>query len=175
MSRRQLVLISRWRLAASRERVWALLADPEAWPRWWPHLAAVRCLAAGDDDGNGALREFNWRSGVGYRIAFVVRTVRVRRLQEIEGVVHGDVRGRGLWLVEEGAAGEVCLTYRWSVDLERRWMRLLAPLLQPLFAWRHFVVMRAGARGMAAFLGCALGAMEEWSALAPSHRASTPA
>lgn len=170
MSRRQLVLVSRWRLAASRERVWELLSAPETWPRWWPHLAAVRSLGQGDTDGTGAVREFNWRSGVGYRIAFVVRTIRVARLQEIEGVVHGDVQGRGLWLVEEADDG-VCLTYRWAVDLVRPWMRLAAPLLQPLFAWRHFVVMRGGARGMAASLGCRLGKMEEWSALAPACHA----
>lgn len=159
------VLISRWPLATTRERAWAVLTAPETWPRWWPALASVRCLEAGGPDGIGAVREFRWHSGVGYRITFAMATVRVGRLREIEGAASGDVRGQGLWLLEDAGAAGIFLTYRWAVDLERPWLRLAAPLLRPLFIRRHFAVMRSGARGMARHLDCAIGKVEEWAAL----------
>ena len=56
---------------------------------------------AGDADGRGAVTEFSWSSGLGYRIEFAVSTVRVDEPSEIEGEVHGSVQGNGLWLLEE--------------------------------------------------------------------------
>jgi len=41
------------------------------------------------------------------------------------------------------------------VQLERPWMRLLAPLLAPLFRWNHDRVMRTGCVGLARPLGVA--------------------
>lgn len=46
-------------------------------------------------------------------------------------------------------------------------MRRLAPLLRPVFAWRHFAVMASGAQGMARQLGCQLSGIEEWSVISP--------
>lgn len=86
-----------------------------------------------------------------------------------EGVAEGDVSGHGLWLLEDAGPDGVRLTYRWAVELERGWMRALAPVPEPLFAWRHFAVMRGGARGMAQHLGCSLGRVEEWSTLASAQ------
>jgi carbon monoxide dehydrogenase subunit G len=158
------VLVSRWALAASRERVWELLTQPEQWPRWWPRLESARRTVAGAPDGTGAVTEFCWNSGLGYRVEFEVATVRVLPACEIEGAVRGSVKGSGLWLVEPEGPG-VRLTYRWDVELQRPWMRFFAPLLWPVFASRHFRVMRDGARAMAGQLGCPSGRVEEWSSL----------
>jgi hypothetical protein len=170
----RLVLVSRWRLETTRERIWELLSRPRTWPDWWTHLASVEPLAAGDADGIGASYRFHWRSGLGYGFSLVITTTRSLRLREIEGAAAGDLRGIGLWLIEEDGPGAVRLTYRWDVELAKPWMRFSAPLLRPVFAWRHFAVMSSGARGMAQRLGCRLGEMEEWStitSLAPSATA----
>jgi hypothetical protein len=47
------------------------------------------------------------------------------------------------------------VTYVWRVQLRQRWMRLLAPLLAPVFRWNHDAVMRAGEAGLRRHLGCA--------------------
>lgn len=163
------VLVSRWNLPVPREQVWKLLIHPESWPAWWPRLESARRVVAGDADGRGAVTEFSWSSGLGYRVEFAVSTVRVDEPSEIEGEVHGNVRGNGLWLLEEAGAGEggqgARLTYRWDVELQKPWMRRLAPLLWPVFAARHFRVMRDGAGAMARQLGCQAGPVEEWSSL----------
>jgi len=159
------VRIASWHLAAPVERVWALLMDVEGWPGWWPDLLAVHRLRAGAADGAGGLTEFVWRSRLGYRLCLVMETTRVAALREIEGRARGDLEGHGLWLLHETPSGAVQVTYRWDIRLERDWMRLLTPLLRPMFAWSHAAVMRRGARGMAAALGCEMQGFEEFASL----------
>ena len=97
----------------------------------------------------------------------VMTTRRIERFRELEGSADGDLRGIGLWILEDDTPDAVRLTYRWDVELSKPWQRCLAPLLRPLFAHRHFVVMRSGARGMASRLGCRLSHVEEWSGITP--------
>jgi hypothetical protein len=155
------VMISRWRLAVPRERVWHLLTETRDWPRWWPNVAAVRRWRQGSAEGLGTVDEFHWRSGLGYRFRILVETVRLREGRELEAAARGDLRGTGLWLLEPADEASVRVTYRWEVELNKRWMRRLAPLLRPVFAWRHFAVMANGARGMARELNCALSEIED--------------
>jgi hypothetical protein len=159
------VMISRWRLETTRERIWSLLTEPTGWPDWWPHLRSVSRLDRGEPDGAGARHSFVWRSGLGYRLRIVMTTTRTQRLRELEASASGDLRGIGLWLIEDDAPGALRLTYRWDVELNRPWMRLLAPLLQGVFARRHFAVMASGAAGMARQLGCRRSPTEEWSTI----------
>lgn len=161
------VMISRWRLETTRERLWELLINPVNWPDWWPYLASVSNLADGDRDGIGSRHAFLWRSGLGYLLRIVMTTRRAERWRELEAAASGDLRGIGLWLIEEASPGAVSLTYRWDVELSKPWMRLWVPLLRPIFAWRHFAVMACGARGMAHQLGCRLSGIEEWSVISP--------
>lgn len=168
MSRR-LLLISRWRLETTRERLWELLGKPADWPAWWPHLVGVTRLADGDAEGIGARHAFRWRSGLGYRLLMVITSVRSDPCRELEGQASGDLHGIGLWVITEDGPGAVRLTYRWDVELRKAWMRRLAFVLLPVFAWRHFAVMRSGARGMARRLGCRLSQVEEWSAITPEQ------
>lgn len=159
------VMISRWRLKTSRQRLWELLVNPADWPAWWPQLAAVKRLASGDSEGIGSRHEFLWRSGLGYGLRVAMTTLRVEHCRELEGEATGDLRGIGLWVIENDVAGALRLTYRWDVELGKPWMRRLARPLGPLFAWRHFAVMAGGAHGMARQLGCRLSNIEEWSAI----------
>lgn len=159
------VMISRWRLETSAERLWQVLARPTQWPAWWPGLLRVDELAGGDGEGIGARHAFVWCSGLGYRLQLVMRTTRVARARELEATASGDLQGIGLWLIEADGPHAVRLTYRWDVELRRPWMRLLAPLLRGVFARRHFALMASGAVGMARQLGCHLSQSEEWSAI----------
>ena len=82
---------------------------------WWPYLASVEPLAAGNAEGIGARRRFRWRSGLGYGFSVVMTTTRAERLREIEAAAGGDLRGIGLWVIEQDGPGAVRLTYRWDV------------------------------------------------------------
>lgn len=156
------MMISRWRLETARDSLWELLTNPTEWPGWWPHLHSVSRLAGGDAEGIGARHAFVWRSGLGYHLRFAMTTTHTVHGRELEATANGDLHGSGLWIIEDDAPGALRLTYRWDVELSKPWLRRLAPLLQRMFVWRHFVVMAGGARGMAGRLGCRLSQVEEW-------------
>ena len=142
---------SDWLIAAPVDRVWAALARPEDWPRWWPFVASVRALTRGDSRGVGALRRFEWRTRLPYRVCLDMETLEVAPEHLLRARARGDARGMGTWrLLSLGDRTRVA--YEWRIRLNRPWMRWLAPCLAPLFKWNHDQVMAAGRAGLARFL-----------------------
>ncbi len=152
---KQFSLVTHWHLDAPIERVWEALVVPQQWPRWWRYVIAVAELEKGDADGVGALRRYTWSSRLPYRLSFAMRTTVVERPSRMEGIASGDLDGSGRWRLE--AIGNTTrVRYEWTVAVGKAWMRLLAPLLAPVFAWNHDQVMREGGRGLAQHLGVAM-------------------
>jgi Polyketide cyclase / dehydrase and lipid transport len=151
MTARHFDLVSHWRLQAPVEAVWAALAQPEGWPRWWPGLRAAHTLRPGQPGGVGRVCRLEWRTGLVYPLCIDVEALEVLRHERLRGRASGMLRGEGIWLLRgQGAVTDV--TYVWRVDLSQRWMRWLAPLLAPLFRWNHQQLMRAGGAGLARHL-----------------------
>lgn len=147
-------LVSHWRIAAPVEQVWAALADPDGWPRWWPFVRSVQTLHPGDGDGVGCVRRMRWATRLPYELVIEVEALEALRHERIRGRSRGQLDGVGLWLLR-GEGGCTDVTYVWRVELTRPWMRRLAPLLAPLFRWNHDGVMRAGEAGLARHLAAA--------------------
>lgn len=144
-------LVSHWHLAAPVPQVWAALATPDAWPRWWPQVRQVSLVQPGAPGGQGRVYRIHWASGLGYTVALELETVEVLAPQRLRGRARGTLQGEGIWLLTAEPGGTQ-LTYLWRVRLATRWMRWLAPLLAPVFRWNHERVMRAGADGLARHL-----------------------
>lgn len=140
-------LTTTWRLAASPDDVWEALATPEEWPSWWRAVKAVELIEPGDADGIGACRRMTWRTALPYSITFTMRTVRVERPCLIEGRAEGELSGLGRWTLSPSGAGTQ-VRYDWMVEVEKPWMRLMAPLARPVFAWNHETVMGWGREGL---------------------------
>ena len=147
MASSQFHLITDWTLAAPVEPVWQALMAPEQWPLWWRAVARVETLTAGGADGVGARRRITWRTALPYTLTFVMRVTRVEPMTLIEGRAEGELDGLGRWtLCPDG--GRTHVRYDWIVEVTRPWMRIAAPLLRPVFAWNHGVVMRWGCEGL---------------------------
>lgn len=159
----RLVLTSRWRLDTDATAVWQLLTDVERWPAWWRYLRRAKMITRAATSPIGDVCELHWRSALPYGVHLRMTTATAERPSLLEGHAEGDLRGVGAWILEPVDGRAVDVTYRWEVALEKPWMRWLAPLLTPIFTWNHFVVMRAGARGMATALGCRLSNLSEWA------------
>ena len=163
------VLISRWRLDCGIEQAWQRILAISQWPEWWPqaHRVVVNestpCAAGDDSPRAGDTAQIEWKTPLGYLLRLRVTTTRAVPPFELEGRADGDLRGHGLWLLEPQGGDGVLVTYRWDVHLNRRWMRVSAPMLRPVFAWNHFTVMRAGAAGMALAIGCCMSNYEDFS------------
>jgi uncharacterized protein YndB with AHSA1/START domain len=144
-------LTTQWTLRAAPAAVWDALAAPETWPAWWRAVERVALIEPGDADGVGAYRRMTWRTALPYRITFNMRTVRVEPFTLIEGRADGELAGTGLWTLTPTAGTHVPYThvrYDWMVEVTKPWMRLIAPLARPVFAWNHNVVMDWGRQGL---------------------------
>jgi len=148
----EFVLVSHWRIAAPRERVWNVLNDPTGWPQWWPYVASVEKLESGDAAGVGARYRFHWTSRLPYSLTIETRVVEVDKPNTIRAKASGELDGEGTWRLHDDGTGTT-VEYTWRVAVTRAWMRLLAPLLRPAFAWNHNAVMAAGEAGLRRHLG----------------------
>ena len=144
--------ITQWWFDAPIERVWDAIRDSEKWPEWWRSVVSVQKIRAGDADGVGDVRRYTWRGRLPYRLTFDMTTTRVEAPSRIEGAASGELEGRGLWRLAADNDG-TSVRYDWNVRATKRWMRLLAPIARPIFAWNHDAVMADGERGLRRLLG----------------------
>lgn len=167
-------MLTTWHLPAPREQVWSVLADPAmSWPRWWPHLTAhdVRPGPDGGVVGTRAaleLRPARWA----YALRFDVEVTAARPGERARLSVEGDLTGVGIitlvgadavpWgadpTADPGAADPgstdpaTAVLVDWRVATTRAWMNATGPLLAPAFTAAHARAMRAGERGLTAYL-----------------------
>jgi uncharacterized protein YndB with AHSA1/START domain len=147
-------LVSEWWLPATVGRVWAELSAPDQWPQWWRAVKRVETIKAGDVGGIGAVRRFTWGTALPYRITFDMEATRIEPERLLEGQARGELNGVGRWTLTAEAGGTL-VRYDWQVDLGQPWQRALAPVLRPVFAWNHNVVMGWGEEGIRRRLGIA--------------------
>jgi Polyketide cyclase / dehydrase and lipid transport len=140
-------LVTDWTLAAPCHAVWNELVKPENWPAWWRAVERVELLEPGDADGVGALRRMTWRTALPYSLTFDMRTMRVQPMTLIEGHAEGELTGVGRWTIADDGA-QTRVRYDWRVEVTQPWMRFVAPLARPVFAWNHGVVMGWGREGI---------------------------
>lgn len=151
--------LTTWLLDSPREPVWDVIFDQRSWPRWWRGVREVVEIDPGDADGVGSHSRLTWRSRLPYDLVFEARTRTVRKPYLIEADASGELSGEGRWrLFEQG--GVTAAVYEWNVSTTRAWMNALAPALRPAFTANHDWVMRNGATGIAAVLGCRLLAFD---------------
>jgi carbon monoxide dehydrogenase subunit G len=144
-------LVSQWRLEAPLARVWAELMAPDQWPAWWRAVKKVETISDGGANGIGAVRRFTWGTALPYTLSFNMTATRIEPMRLIEGEARGELDGTGRWtLVQDGAGTQV--RYDWMVDITNPWQVAFAPILRPVFAWNHHVVMGWGLEGLRARL-----------------------
>jgi uncharacterized membrane protein len=146
--------LTTWLLDAPIERVWDVINDSAQYPVWWKGVQAVDLLLPGDELGRGQVSRFSWRSVLPYTLRFDMRVTEVEPPHLIGGEATGELEGRGVWRLYEGAGTAV--VYDWRVRTTQPWMNLLGPVARPAFAWNHDLVMRQGGFGLASRLGATL-------------------
>jgi len=147
--------VSCWRVAAPLQAVFDVVCDSLRWPEWWQGARAVTELEAGNSEGIGSVRRYEWQSRLPYRLRFDARTTRILPLRELAAVVDGDLEGRGRWLFSH-RDGITAVRHEWEVRTTRRWMNLAAPLVRRVFSANHDFLMRRGAEGLASRLSADL-------------------
>ncbi|GAB4456906.1 MAG: hypothetical protein OHK0029_15670 [Armatimonadaceae bacterium] len=135
---------------ATLEEVFALLADVESLPHWWAavYLAVTPVLDTTGDEGEdttGIGREFDLqtRGWLPYTLRW---RMTVREVHPPWGATigaAGDFNGRGIWSFLPAEDG-VDILFDWKLTAEKPLLKVLSPLLKPLFALNHQWAMAQG-------------------------------
>lgn len=112
-------------------------------------------LDPGGEAGIGAHSRLTWRAKVGYSLVFEAKARVIERPRLVVADLSGELTGTGTWRLFE-QDGVTAVLYEGDVATSKRWMTLLAPVLNPVFRQNHDWVMRNGATGIAELLGVRL-------------------
>jgi uncharacterized protein YndB with AHSA1/START domain len=140
-------LVSHWRVPGPIDRIYDLLSDTEAAPRWWPQAYhRVREVAPGEDGGVGRVLDITTKGALPYELTWRLEVVETERPRLIRLRASGQLVGFGEWQIAE-AGKDVTLAYTWRIRAEHPLLRRLEFLLKPIFALNHNWVMRKGEEG----------------------------
>ncbi len=144
-----------WRIDAPIDNVWDAINQIERMPDWWKYVESVAVLEPGDEKGIGRLVHIVWTSALPYKLSFDMRVTHAKQPHLLELVAKGELNGTGRWqLSQEGSVTVV--RYDWNVNTTKRWMNALAPLMRPIFAWNHDILMNEGGKSLARLLNARL-------------------
>ena len=136
---------ARWDLPVPPAVVYPLLERAEDYPRWWPQVRGVDPI----DDTSGVI---SIRASLPYVLTFTAREV---RRDPVAGVLEiamtGDLEGWARWTLTADGSGTLA-RYDQEVDLNRQSLRRFAAVGRPVFRFNHALMMRAGRRGLLAYL-----------------------
>ncbi|MFJ3228723.1 SRPBCC family protein [Streptomyces sp. NPDC086783] len=136
---------SLWTLPAPVGAVYTALERAEDYPLWWPQVRRVDRV----DDTTGIIRI---RSFVPYDLVFTAKEV---RRDPVAGVLEigmtGDLDGWARWTLTADGTGTRA-RYDQEVEARKPLMRRLAVPGRPVFRANHALMMRAGRRGLGAYL-----------------------
>ncbi|ANZ19786.1 SRPBCC family protein [Streptomyces noursei] len=134
-----------WLLHAPPAVVYAVLGRAEAYPCWWPQVREVVPL----DDRSGTAR---FRSFLPYELTVVAtETLRDPGARVLEIGMRGDLAGWARWTIMPGEGGTRAV-FEQEVEVRKPVLRRWALLGRPVFRINHALMMRAGRRGLRAWL-----------------------
>jgi Polyketide cyclase / dehydrase and lipid transport len=144
--------VTQWRLPGTPEQVSDLLDDTDTLIRIWPSLyTRATVVEPGGENGIGRVLTVETRGHLPYTLRWSFRVTKSRHPYGYSIEAWGDMVGRGVWTFErDGDATWV--TYDWRVRTEKPLLKLLSPILKPLFSANHDQVMADGEAALCAEL-----------------------
>lgn len=149
------VFIDEWDVAAPIEAVFEALADARTYPRWWTPI--YQEVDAAGPPAVGSVSHQRFKGRLPYVLKMTSEIVRLEPPREFEIRVHGDLTGRGVWTLEQ-RADRVHLRFDWRVIADRALLRILTPVLRPLFRWNHAYAIRCAEQGLEPYARSSAGA-----------------
>lgn len=141
-------IVTTWTVEGTIAEAAAILQDSASLPRWWSEVyLGTEIVAPGGENGIGRKVAVHSKGWLPYHLHWTA-TLEDNRSPETWTVsATGDLDGRGVWrLTQKGPLARI--EYDWEVRAERPILRLLSPLLKPLFAWNHRWAMAKGEAGL---------------------------
>ncbi len=137
--------VTRWRVDAPREEVFAVLTDSKSLSRWWPSVyrRVDQVAPPRGEDGVGKKLHLYTQDWLPYRLSWDLHVVAYEPPSRLAFEASGDFRGSGVWtFAEDGDA--TLVEYAWDIRADKGLLKHLSPLLKPVFALNHRWAMRRG-------------------------------
>jgi uncharacterized protein YndB with AHSA1/START domain/mannose-6-phosphate isomerase-like protein (cupin superfamily) len=131
---RPYVFVDEWDVAAPPEAVFAAIADARTYPQWWRPVYLDVDADGPAELGKESRQHFKGR--LPYHLHTRSRVVELDAPRLVTAEVDGDLRGRGTWTLTPTASG-THVRFDWQVHADRKLLRVLTPVLRPLFRWNH--------------------------------------
>ena len=146
--------LTRWRLRATAQEVFDVLADPFGLSRWWPsvYLEVKELAPAEPAKGLGPVIGLHTKGWLPYTLRWNFRVVESTPPSGFRLVAHGDFEGTGVWTLRQDrdADGDfVDVTYDWRILAEKPLLRYGSFVLRPFFAANHRWAMARGEESLA--------------------------
>ena len=142
---REYVFVDEWDVAAPAEAVFDALADPRTYPEWWRPVYLE--VSADGPPAVGSVSHQRFKGKLPYSLEQTSEIVRLERPREFEVHVVGDLEGRGVWRIEPRGEG-VHVRFDWRVRGNKPVIRILTPLLRPVFRSNHNWAIRRAVEGL---------------------------
>jgi len=131
---REYAFVDEWDVAAPCEAVFDALADARTYPAWWrPVYLDVEADGPAEI---GKVSRQHFKGRLPYHLRTRSQIVTLERPRVVTADVDGDLRGRGTWTLTETDRG-THVRFDWRVFADRPLLRVLTPVLRPLFGWNH--------------------------------------
>jgi uncharacterized protein YndB with AHSA1/START domain len=126
--------VDEWDVDAAPDAVFAAVADAGTYPQWWRPVYLEVDAAGPVALGMPSRHHFKGRLPYHLRTHSVI--VEIDPPRRVAADVDGDLRGRGTWTLTPVANG-THVRFDWQVHADRKLLRVLTPLLRPIFRWNH--------------------------------------
>ncbi len=127
--------VDEWDVAAPVEAVFDALADARTYPDWWKPV--YETVEAEGPPALGQVSRQHFKGRLPYRLNTSSRVVRLEPPHVVAGDVEGDLRGSGTWTVTSTGEGATHVRFDWTVYADKPLLKVLTPVLRPLFRWNH--------------------------------------
>jgi uncharacterized protein YndB with AHSA1/START domain len=131
---RPYVFVDEWDVAAPAPAVFAAISDARTYPDWWRPVYLDVDADGPAELGKASRQHFKGR--LPYHLRTRSKVVALDPPRSITAEVDGDLRGRGTWTLTPIPTG-THVRFDWQVHADRKLLRVLTPLLRPLFRWNH--------------------------------------
>jgi quercetin dioxygenase-like cupin family protein/uncharacterized protein YndB with AHSA1/START domain len=128
------VFVDEWDVAAPVDAVFELLADARTYPSWWRPVYLDAESDGPPELGRVARQHFKGR--LPYHLHTTSTITVFEPPARLGADVVGDLSGRGLWTLTE-SSGVTHVRFDWQVLADKPLLRVLTPVLRPLFRWNH--------------------------------------
>jgi uncharacterized protein YndB with AHSA1/START domain/quercetin dioxygenase-like cupin family protein len=128
------VFVDEWDVTAPPEAVFDALADTRTYPRWWRPVYLDVQSAGPVEVGAESRQHFKGRLPYHLHTRSVI--AQMDPPHRVTADVDGDLRGRGTWTLTPTPYGTK-VRFAWQVHADRKLLRLLTPVLRPMFRWNH--------------------------------------